>query len=306
MGHLFAWGLLRHGRCGLGKFDPNSEYFQHENKPKFDAHVPKYPREIKFTVNSKGQYREGVLDDASFYQPLPKMLEHLKTVKIVHAAVGECHSAAVSFDNKLYTWGVARHGRLGDVEDWDQLHRDPLDEAGRYRALPELVESVDEIVPIKVACTNTSTIILGSIIPPQWQQFVDRANSRFGWLSDTMSRGTRSPGSSRPTSAGTSRVGSRANSRPGSASSQRSDQSPRPKKTGLHIQGLCCHLCSDVMCSTAHNRASQSFLCRARSLTQGRGLSAGWLFHKSSEALAEQPPTAGSFWLVLLLALRAY
>lgn len=59
MGHLFSWGLMRHGRCGLGKFDPNSEYYQMENKPKFDPSVPKYPRELKFSVNSKGQYREG-------------------------------------------------------------------------------------------------------------------------------------------------------------------------------------------------------------------------------------------------------
>jgi len=76
-----------------------------------------------------------VLDETSFYQPTPKLLESIKTVKIITAAVGECHAAAVSFDNKLYTWGVARHGRLGNVEDWDQLHIDPKDAAGRYRFL---------------------------------------------------------------------------------------------------------------------------------------------------------------------------
>ena len=235
MGHLFAWGLLRHGRCGLGKYDPNSELFQHDSKAKFDPHVPKYPREMKFYVTSKGQYREGVFDETSFYQPVPKQIDSLRLVKIVHAAVGECHGAAISFDNQLYTWGVARHGRLGDVDDWDILHVDPADPAGRYKATPEHVEAADDVVPVGVACTSTSTIILGSMMPPQWQRFVDRNSSKFGWLSDTISRGTRSPGSSRPTSAGTSReqsrAGSRAGSRPGSAGSAKSDASPRSARS---------------------------------------------------------------------------
>jgi hypothetical protein len=151
----------------------------------------------------------------------------------------------VSFENKLYTWGAARHGRLGDVEDWDELHVDPLDEAGRYRALPEEVESVDEMKPFKVACTNTSTFVLGSVMPPQWQQFVDRATSRFGWLSSAVSRASRSPSSSRPTSAGSSRAQSRAGSRPGSAGSRGSNQSPRhgpsprPKRGTCHNKMFC-------------------------------------------------------------------
>jgi len=79
MGHLFAWGLLRHGRCGVGKFDPNSAYFKNENKPKFDPHVPKYPREIKFSVNSKGQYREGALCVS-----VRHVAETLKCVRVSH------------------------------------------------------------------------------------------------------------------------------------------------------------------------------------------------------------------------------
>jgi alpha-tubulin suppressor-like RCC1 family protein len=240
MGHLFAWGLLRHGRCGIGKYDPNSEFYHNEKKPKFDPHVPKYPKEIKYSVNFKGQYRESAADETAFYQPVPKMIEHLKTVTIIHAAVGDCHSAAVSFENKLYTWGAARHGRLGDVEDWDTLHVDPLDEAGRYRPLPEEVESVEEIKPFKVACTDTSTIVLGTVMPPQWQQFVDKASSRFGWISSSVSRASRSPGSSRPTSAGTSRDQSRAGSRPGSAGSQRSDPSPRNSRSPRSKRGGKC------------------------------------------------------------------
>ena len=233
MGHLFAWGLLRHGRCGIGKFDPTSECMHGNSKPKPDPLVPKYPREVKYYVNSKGQYREDLLDVTSFYQPVPKLLESLKTIKIVHAAVGDCHSAAVSFENNLYTWGCARHGRLGDVDDWDHLLRDPNDDAGRYRALPELCESANEIVPIKVACSDTATFVIGSNMPYEWQQFAKKADSKFGWLSDTMSRASRSPGSSRPTSAGSSRVQSRANSRPGSAGSARSDQSPRTARVAL-------------------------------------------------------------------------
>lgn len=65
------------------------------------------------------------------YQSAPQLVEGLKSKKIIHASAGEMHSAAITDDGKLYTWGCARHGRLGTKDAWDHLLLDAVDTQGR-------------------------------------------------------------------------------------------------------------------------------------------------------------------------------
>lgn len=43
----------------------------------------------------------------------PKMIESLKQKKIRDVACGSAHSAAISSQGELYTWGLGEYGRLG-------------------------------------------------------------------------------------------------------------------------------------------------------------------------------------------------
>lgn len=69
--------------------------------------------------------------DLSRYLSAPALVVGLQSKKIVSASAGEMHSAAVTDDGKLYTWGCARHGRLGTKDAWDHLLLDSEDANGR-------------------------------------------------------------------------------------------------------------------------------------------------------------------------------
>lgn len=51
----------------------------------------------------------------------PKVIEALRGKKVVKVAAGGAHSAAVTADGELYTWGKGRYGRLGHGDSDDQL-----------------------------------------------------------------------------------------------------------------------------------------------------------------------------------------
>ena len=49
------------------------------------------------------------------------MIEALQGIRIVKVAAGGAHSAAISAEGELYTWGKGRYGRLGHGDSDDQM-----------------------------------------------------------------------------------------------------------------------------------------------------------------------------------------
>lgn len=69
----------------------------------------------------------------------PKLVEALHGYEIVDVACGGAHSAAITSNGQLYTWGKGRYGRLGHGDSEDQLK-------------PKLVEELVGYKVIDVAC----------------------------------------------------------------------------------------------------------------------------------------------------------
>ena len=68
-------------------------------------------------------------------------------IMFVHVSAGEAHSAAVTVDGNVFTWGTGSHGRLG--------HDSVLDEP-----MPRIVASLAETKMVQVACGTFHTLFL--------------------------------------------------------------------------------------------------------------------------------------------------
>lgn len=62
----------------------------------------------------------------------PKIIESLLAKRVVYIACGSSHSAAITSNGELYTWGQGQYGRLGHG-----------DEVSKYT--PEIVSKSDRI-----------------------------------------------------------------------------------------------------------------------------------------------------------------
>lgn len=51
----------------------------------------------------------------------PTLIEALRGKEIVNIACGGSHSAAITINGELYTWGKGRYGRLGHSDNEDRL-----------------------------------------------------------------------------------------------------------------------------------------------------------------------------------------
>lgn len=69
----------------------------------------------------------------------PRMIESLKSKRIRDIACGSSHSAAISSNGELYTWGLGEYGRLGHGDNLTQLR-------------PKLVKALLGHHIIQVAC----------------------------------------------------------------------------------------------------------------------------------------------------------
>ena len=65
----------------------------------------------------------------------PRMIEALRGRVEVKVAAGGAHSAAITDQGELYTWGKGRYGRLGHGDSDDQM-RPKLVEALKGRSRP--------------------------------------------------------------------------------------------------------------------------------------------------------------------------
>jgi len=83
-------------------------------------------------------------------QLVPLRVEALKDVKIVHASCGGYHTAAVTEDGLLYTFGWNQFGQLGQGAS----------SFGEYESTPKVVEALRDRVVVQVACGDQHTIAL--------------------------------------------------------------------------------------------------------------------------------------------------
>jgi alpha-tubulin suppressor-like RCC1 family protein len=57
-------------------------------------------------------------------QEAPARVESLVAARIISVTAAKFHSAALSADGKLFTWGHGRGGRLGAISGWP--HQGPI------------------------------------------------------------------------------------------------------------------------------------------------------------------------------------
>jgi alpha-tubulin suppressor-like RCC1 family protein len=78
----------------------------------------------------------------------PTEIIGLANAKVFKVAAGESHSAAITSNGKLYTWGNGVYGRLGTGFDTNELK-------------PKLVEDLTKSV-ISVSCGTFHTVVLST------------------------------------------------------------------------------------------------------------------------------------------------
>ncbi|XP_076235578.1 RCC1 domain-containing protein 1 [Calliopsis andreniformis] len=102
-------------------------------------------------MGTRGQLGHNDLEDCD----TPKLVEALAGIKVVQISAGGWHSAVVTDQGDVYTWGWNTNGELGLV-----------DKDSKVMALPSLVDFTDdrnenvEIFVKKVECGNTFTICM--------------------------------------------------------------------------------------------------------------------------------------------------
>lgn len=121
-GNLYACGEGTNGRLGLGH---NNNVSTPQQVPVINQYIVK-----KVAVHSGGKHALAITLDGKIFSwgegedgklghgnrltlEKPKMIESLKQKKIRDIACGSAHSAAISSQGDLYTWGLGEYGRLG-------------------------------------------------------------------------------------------------------------------------------------------------------------------------------------------------
>ncbi|CAH0390181.1 unnamed protein product [Bemisia tabaci] len=147
-GKLYACGESTNGRLGLGQTNNVSI-------PRVVSALSQYVIK-KVAVHSGGKHAMALTLDGKVFSwgegddgklghghqlssDKPCMIEYFKTKRMRDIACGSSHSAAISSNGELYTWGLGEYGRLG--------HGDSL---SQYR--PKLVKSLLGKHVVKVAC----------------------------------------------------------------------------------------------------------------------------------------------------------
>uniref|UniRef100_A0A0A9VNP3 HECT-type E3 ubiquitin transferase n=2 Tax=Lygus hesperus TaxID=30085 RepID=A0A0A9VNP3_LYGHE len=159
-GKVFACGESTNGRLGLG----------HTNNVSVPRQLSSLSQYVvkKIAVHSGGKHALALTIDGKVFswgegsdgnlghgntQSLekPRMIEALKSKKIRDIACGSSHSAAITSNGELYTWGLGEYGRLGHGDFVTQLK-------------PKLVKALLGHHIVKVACgsRDAQTLALSS------------------------------------------------------------------------------------------------------------------------------------------------
>ncbi|KAF0481618.1 RCC1/BLIP-II [Gigaspora margarita] len=88
----------------------------------------------------------------------PVCIPKLDKFKIVDISVGCLHTAALTRDGKVVTWGCNDHGALGRVTS-DEDDKDLPPNVGREN-VPEYAQGLDDVTIVKVACGGSITLAL--------------------------------------------------------------------------------------------------------------------------------------------------
>ncbi|XP_015113813.1 E3 ubiquitin-protein ligase HERC2 [Diachasma alloeum] len=147
-GKLYACGEGTNGRLGLG--DNNNVY-----EPKLIPFLSQYIIK-KVAVHSGGTHALALTQDSKVFSwgegedgklghgnrlslDKPRLIEAFKSKRIRDIACGSGHSAAISSNGELYTWGLGEYGRLGHGDTATQLK-------------PKLVEALVGQRVVQIAC----------------------------------------------------------------------------------------------------------------------------------------------------------
>lgn len=91
------------------------------------------------------------------YQPVPLPIRSLpEDVRIVRISCGDAHTAALSSDGRVFTWGGGGCGQLGQRYS-DGLSKD--EDGCPFQPVPKRVAAFDTVGPIaKIACGKAHTV----------------------------------------------------------------------------------------------------------------------------------------------------
>ncbi|XP_066141939.1 E3 ubiquitin-protein ligase HERC2 isoform X1 [Euwallacea fornicatus] len=147
-GKLFACGEGTNGRLGLGHSlnvpNPRQVPFLSQYVVKKLAVHSGGKHAMALTLDGKvfswGEGEDGKLGHGNRLNlDKPKLIEALKSKKIRDIACGSSHSAAITSNGELYTWGLGEYGRLGHGDNVSQLK-------------PKLVKTLVGHRIVQVAC----------------------------------------------------------------------------------------------------------------------------------------------------------
>ncbi|KAK7097783.1 E3 ubiquitin-protein ligase HERC2-like isoform X3 [Littorina saxatilis] len=130
-GKVFACGEATNGRLGLGM--SNGNVFVPRQITSLSQYVVK-----KVAVHSGGRHAMALTVDGKVFSwgegddgklghssrmncETPRLIEALKSKRVRDIACGSSHSAAITSNGELYTWGLGDYGRLGHGDNTTQL-----------------------------------------------------------------------------------------------------------------------------------------------------------------------------------------
>ncbi|XP_077983839.1 E3 ubiquitin-protein ligase HERC2-like [Glandiceps talaboti] len=148
-GKIYACGESTNGRLGLGTVNGNVSL------PRYVQYLSQYVVK-KVAVHSGGRHSMALTVDGKVFSwgegddgklghfsrmncDKPRLIEALKARRARDIACGSSHSAAITSDGGLYTWGLGEYGRLGHGDNSTQLR-------------PKQVKSLIGHRVIQVAC----------------------------------------------------------------------------------------------------------------------------------------------------------
>lgn len=105
-----------------------------------------------------GQINKMPLDSDNYpYMPVPTKIDVFQEIFITHIACGDSHSMAIDKEGRLYSWGAAACGQLGN----DNLTLLPKDGEGNpYEPEPKFVAFFENIRVLNIACGETHSLVL--------------------------------------------------------------------------------------------------------------------------------------------------
>ncbi|XP_033110938.1 E3 ubiquitin-protein ligase HERC2-like, partial [Anneissia japonica] len=147
-GKVYATGYGAGGRLGIGGTDSVStptllESIQHvviKMVAVNSGGKHALALSVEGEVYSWGEAEDGKLGHGNRTQcDRPRVIETLRGKEVVMVSCGGAHSACITSNGELYTWGKGRYGRLGHGDSEDQNR-------------PKLVEALKAYRVIDVAC----------------------------------------------------------------------------------------------------------------------------------------------------------